>query len=206
MEVSHLRNSRFATSPRPSFFNPRRRLQKHDIETALRKNLRPTKIKLMDGGAHIRLHFIFRIGKLLTQREGWSTPIPLIISPPALASQHSAHDSSNLLTSAHRPASLEPLDHTREIYTRALVVREGVNPPSASYTPRPHASEQNKIPAGPEPAITDLQSRRENWQAPSNPAGRLAEKYSPTTTPRTFLLPKGQCLAFCSTSSCSIAR
>ena len=111
--------------------------KKHDVENALRK-ICIYELKLMDGAPYDHYTFIFHIGKAAAAAAAaWSTPIPPpSTSPPATYLPNvSAHEFFHLWNVKRiRPASLEPVDYTHEMYTRAFWFAEGVTNTYASYT------------------------------------------------------------------------
>jgi predicted metalloprotease with PDZ domain len=110
--------------------------KKHDVETALRKIVQ-YETKLMDGAPYDSYTFIFHVGKAAGGSGGGmehaNSSAIFIPSASALANI-SAHEFFHLWNVKRiRPATLEPVDYTHEMYTRALWFAEGVTNTYGSY-------------------------------------------------------------------------
>jgi len=108
-----------------------------DLENALGKICR-YEIELMGGAPYDRYLFIFHVGKAAQGAGGGmehSNGTAINISSGAQIAGVSAHEFFHLWNVKRiRPASLEPIDYTREQYTRALWFAEGVTSTYGSYT------------------------------------------------------------------------
>ena len=97
--------------------------KRHDVESALRK-ICAYEIKLMDGAPYPEYTFIFHIGKAANGSGGGmehANSTAINIPSGALLPNVSAHEFFHLWNVKRiRPASLEPIDRTREMYTRSL--------------------------------------------------------------------------------------
>lgn len=111
--------------------------KKHDVESALRKIV-TYEVKMMDGAPYDHYTFIFHMGKAANGAGGGmehanSTAI-YVPSAPYLQNV-AAHEFFHAWNVKRiRPASLEPIDYTHEMYTRALWFAEGVTNTYAAYT------------------------------------------------------------------------
>ncbi len=109
---------------------------KHEVETALRK-ICVYEIHLMEGAPYPRYTFIFHLGKGAAGGAGGmehanSTAISL--QSATFLPNISAHEFFHLWNVKRiRPVSLEPIDYTREMYTRSLWFAEGVTNTYASF-------------------------------------------------------------------------
>ena len=111
--------------------------KRHDVETALRK-ICMYEIKLMEGAPYDQYTFIFHIGKAAGGSGGgmehYNSTAINVPSGEYLANV-SAHEYFHLWNVKRiRPATLEPVDYTHEMYTRALWFAEGVTNTYGSYT------------------------------------------------------------------------
>jgi predicted metalloprotease with PDZ domain len=97
--------------------------KKRDVEAALRK-ICAYEVKLMDGAPYPDYMFIFHIGKAATGGGGGmehANSTAISIPSGEFLPNVSAHEFFHLWNVKRiRPASLEPLDPTREMYTRAF--------------------------------------------------------------------------------------
>ena len=111
--------------------------KKHDVENALRKIV-TYEVKMMDGAPYDHYTFIFHMGKAANGAGGGMehANCTAIYVPSATYLQNvSAHEFFHAWNVKRiRPASLEPVDYTREMYTRALWFAEGVTNTYAAYT------------------------------------------------------------------------
>jgi len=110
--------------------------KKHDVENALRKIVL-YETKMMDGAPYSQYTFIFHIGKAAAGGGGGmehANCTAIYIPSGEYLANVSAHEFFHLWNVKRiRPASLEPLDFTHEMYTRALWFAEGVTNTYGSY-------------------------------------------------------------------------
>ncbi len=110
--------------------------KKHDVESALRK-ICVYELKLMDGAPYDKYTFIFHVGKAAAGGGGGmehANSTAIFVPSDAFLPNISAHEFFHLWNVKRiRPATLEPLDYTHEMYTRALWFAEGVTNTYASY-------------------------------------------------------------------------
>jgi predicted metalloprotease with PDZ domain len=108
-----------------------------DVEATLRK-ICNHEIELMGGAPFDRYLFIFHIGKAAGGAGGGmehANGTAINISSEQQIAGVSAHEFFHLWNVKRiRPASLEPIDYTREQYTRALWFAEGVTSSYGNYT------------------------------------------------------------------------
>jgi predicted metalloprotease with PDZ domain len=108
-----------------------------DVEDALRKICK-YEISLMDGPPFQRYLFIYHIGKAAQGAGGGmehADGTAINLSAGAQIAGVTAHEFFHLWNVKRiRPASLEPVDYTREQITRALWFAEGVTSTYGSYT------------------------------------------------------------------------
>jgi predicted metalloprotease with PDZ domain len=111
--------------------------KKHDVEAALRK-ICMYELKLMEGAPYDQYTFLFHIGKAAAGGGGGmehANSTAIYVQSFDYLSNVSAHEFFHLWNVKRiRPASLEPLDYTREMYTRSLWFAEGVTNTYGSYT------------------------------------------------------------------------
>jgi predicted metalloprotease with PDZ domain len=111
--------------------------KKHDVEVALRK-ICLYELKLMEGAPYNQYTFLFHIGKAAAGGGGGmehANSTAIYVQSFDYLSNVSAHEFFHLWNVKRiRPASLEPLDYTREMYTRSLWFAEGVTSAYGSYT------------------------------------------------------------------------
>jgi predicted metalloprotease with PDZ domain len=111
--------------------------KKRDVETALRK-ICVYELKLMEGAPYDQYTFIFHIGRAAAGGGGGmehANSTAIFLQSFDYLSNVSAHEFFHLWNVKRiRPASLEPLDFTREMYTRSLWFAEGVTSTYGSYT------------------------------------------------------------------------
>ncbi len=111
--------------------------KKKDLSDALRR-ICAYELKLMEGAPYEHYTFIFHIGKAAGGAGGGmehanSTAISVRSAEEVL--NVSAHEFFHLWNVKRiRPATLEPVDYTKEQYTRALWFAEGVTNTYAAYT------------------------------------------------------------------------
>lgn len=110
--------------------------KKHDVESALRKIV-TYEVKMMDGAPYDHYTFIFHMGKAANGAGGGmehANCTAIYVSSASYLQNVSAHEFFHAWNVKRiRPASLEPLDYTREMYTRALWFAEGVTNTYAAY-------------------------------------------------------------------------
>ncbi|HTQ97731.1 MAG TPA: PDZ domain-containing protein [Candidatus Acidoferrum sp.] len=110
--------------------------KKRDIESFLRK-ICSYEIKLMDGAPYDQYTFIFHIGKPAGGGGGGmehANSTAIYVPSAEYLPNVSAHEYFHLWNVKRiRPASLEPVDYTHEMYTRALWFAEGVTNTYGSY-------------------------------------------------------------------------
>jgi predicted metalloprotease with PDZ domain len=108
-----------------------------DVETALRK-LCAYELQLMGGAPFERYLFILHIGKAAQGAGGGmehANSTAINVSSGQTLSGVAAHEFFHLWNVKRiRPASLEPIDYTREQYTRALWFAEGVTSTYGNFT------------------------------------------------------------------------
>jgi predicted metalloprotease with PDZ domain len=111
--------------------------KKRDVESALRK-ICAYEIKLMEGAPYDHYTFIFHSGKASGGAGGGmehSSSTAINIPSDAVLPNVSAHEFFHLWNVKRiRPATLEPLDYTHEMYTRSLWFAEGVTSTYGSFT------------------------------------------------------------------------
>ena len=178
--------------------------KKHDLEAALRK-ICAYEIKLMDGAPYPDYTFIFHIGKAANGSGGGmehANSTAINIPSGASLPNISAHEFFHLWNVKRiRPASLEPLDHTREMYTRALWFAEGVTNTFSSYAlVRTGIWSKQEFLQDLSQQITKLESRpAEEWQsAEQSSLDAWLEKYALYNQPQRSVsyYTKGQVLGF----------
>lgn len=111
--------------------------KKRDVEAALRK-ICVYELKLMEGAPYEQYTFLFHIGKAAAGGGGGmehANSTAIYVQSFDYLSNVSAHEFFHLWNVKRiRPASLEPLDYTHEMYTRSLWFAEGVTSTYGSYT------------------------------------------------------------------------
>lgn len=178
--------------------------KRHEVENALRK-ICAYEIKLMDGAPYPEYTFIFHIGKAANgSGGGMEHANSTAISVPNGASlpSVSAHEFFHLWNVKRiRPASLEPIDRTREMYTRSLWFAEGVTNTFSSYAlVRTGLWSKQEFLQDLGQQITELESRpAELWQsAEQSSLDAWLEKYALYNQPQRSVsyYTKGQVLGF----------
>lgn len=110
--------------------------KRHDVEESLRK-LCQYELKLMDGAPYERYTFIFHIGKAALGSGGGmehANSTSIYVPSDAYLDNVAAHEYFHLWNVKRiRPSTLEPVDFTHEMYTRALWFAEGVTNTYASF-------------------------------------------------------------------------
>ena len=176
--------------------------KKREVEDSLRKIVQ-YELRLMDGAPYENYTFIFHIGKT-AGGGGMEHANSTAISIPSgdYLANVSAHEFFHLWNVKRiRPASLEPVDYTREMYTRALWFAEGVTNTYASYTlVRSGIWKKQEFYQDLSAQITDLESRpAEQWQsAEQSSLDAWLEKYGLYRQPQRSVsyYTKGQILGF----------
>ena len=144
--------------------------KRHDVEAALRK-ICMYEIKLMDGAPYDQYTFIFHIGKPAGGGGGGmehSNSTAIYIPSGDYLPNVSAHEYFHLWNVKRiRPATLEPVDYTHEMYTRALWFAEGVTNTYGSYTlVRSGIWNKQEFYQDLSSQITELETRSaEHWQS-----------------------------------------
>ena len=110
--------------------------KKHDVENALRKIV-TYEAKMMDGAPYDHYTFIFHLGKAANGAGGGmehGNCTAIYVPSATYLPNVSAHEFFHAWNVKRiRPASLEPVDYTQEMYTRALWFAEGVTSTYAAY-------------------------------------------------------------------------
>ncbi len=111
--------------------------KRSEVEKALHKIV-AYEVKMMDGAPYDHYTFIFHIGKAANGAGGGmehANCTAIYVSSPSYLQDVSAHEFFHLWNVKRiRPASLEPVDYTHEMYTRALWFAEGFTNTYGSYT------------------------------------------------------------------------
>jgi predicted metalloprotease with PDZ domain len=178
--------------------------KRHDVESALRK-ICAYEVKLMDGAPYSEYTFIFHVGKAsggtgggMEHANSTAINIPNGASLPNV----SAHEFFHLWNVKRiRPASLEPIDRTREMYTRSLWFAEGVTNTFSSYAlVRTGIWSKQEFLQDLSQQITEIESRpAEQWQsAEQSSLDAWLEKYALYNQPQRSVsyYTKGQVLGF----------
>jgi predicted metalloprotease with PDZ domain len=109
---------------------------KREVENALRK-ICSYELRLMDGAPYTEYTFIYHVGNVSGGAGGGmehSNSAAIFAPSDAFLNNVSAHEFFHLWNVKRiRPASLEPVDYTKEMYTRALWFAEGVTNTYGSY-------------------------------------------------------------------------
>jgi predicted metalloprotease with PDZ domain len=178
--------------------------KRHDVESALRK-ICAYELKLMDGAPYSDYTFIFHIGKASDGTGGGmehANSTAINVPNGASLPNVSAHEFFHLWNVKRiRPASLEPLDRTREMYTRSLWFAEGVTSTFSSYAlVRTGIWSKQDFLQDLSQQITELESRpAEQWQsAEQSSLDAWLEKYALYNQPQRSVsyYTKGQVLGF----------
>jgi predicted metalloprotease with PDZ domain len=110
--------------------------KRRDVEESLRK-LCQYEIKLMDGAPYPSYTFLLHVGKAALGGGGGmehANSSAIYVPSGAFLDNVSAHEFFHLWNVKRiRPSTLEPVDFTSEMYTRALWFAEGVTNTYASY-------------------------------------------------------------------------
>src|SRR5262249_48646797 len=178
--------------------------KKRDVEAALRK-ICAYEVKLMEGAPYPEYTFIFHIGKAASGAGGGmehANSTAISIPSGEYLPNISAHEFFHLWNVKRiRPATLEPVDPTREMYTRALWFAEGVTNTYSSYAlVRTGIWSKQDFLQDLSQQITELESRpAEQWQsAEQSSLDAWLEKYALYNQPQRSIsyYTKGQVLGF----------
>jgi len=178
--------------------------KRHEVESVLRK-ICAYEIKLMDGAPYPDYTFIFHVGKAANGSGGGmehANSTAINIPNGASLPNVSAHEFFHLWNVKRiRPASLEPIDRTREMYTRSLWFAEGVTSTVSSYAlVRTGIWSKQEFLQDLGQQITELESRpAEQWQsAEQSSLDAWLEKYALYNQPQRSVsyYTKGQVLGF----------
>jgi predicted metalloprotease with PDZ domain len=178
--------------------------KKRDVEAALRK-ICAYEVKLMDGAPYPEYTFIFHVGKAAAGAGGGmehANSTAISIPSGDYLPNISAHEFFHLWNVKRiRPASLEPVDPTREMYTRALWFAEGVTNTYGSYAlVRTGIWSKQDFLQDLSQQITELETRpAEQWQsAEQSSLDAWLEKYALYNQPQSSIsyYTKGQVLGF----------
>ena len=175
---------------------------KRDVENALKKIV-TYETKLMDGAPYDKYTFIFHIGKAAAGGGGGmehANSTAIFVPSDNYLSNVSAHEFFHLWNVKRiRPATLEPVDYTHEMYTRSLWFAEGVTNTYGSYTMvRTGIWDKQQFYQDLSAQISDLEARpAEQWQsAEESSLDAWLEKYALYTQPQRSVsyYTKGQVL------------
>jgi predicted metalloprotease with PDZ domain len=178
------------------------RWKKRNVEEMLRR-VCAYELKLMGGAPYERYTFIFHTGKAATGAGGGmehANSTAIYARSEDDLPNVSAHEFFHLWNVKRiRPATLEPVDYTKEQFTRALWFAEGVTSTYAAYTlvrTQLWSKEQFYFDLGAQ--ITELESRPANrWQsAEQSSLDAWLEKYPMYNRPQNSVsyYTKGQVL------------
>lgn len=176
--------------------------KKHEVESALRKIVR-YETRMMEGAPYDHYTFLFHIGKAAAGAGGGMehANCTAIFAPSgSYLANVSAHEFFHLWNVKRiRPATLEPVDFTHEMYTRALWFAEGVTNTYGSYTlVRTGIWNKREFYQDLGAQITELQTRpAEQWQsAEQSSLDAWLEKYALYNQPQRSVsyYTKGQVL------------
>jgi predicted metalloprotease with PDZ domain len=144
--------------------------KKKEISDTLRR-ICSYELKLMDGAPYERYTFIFHIGKAAAGAGGGmehANSTAISVRSEEDLPNVSAHEFFHLWNVKRiRPATLEPVDYTKEQYTRALWFAEGVTSTYAAYTlVRTQLWSKEQFYFDMSQQISELESRPANhWQS-----------------------------------------
>ena len=178
--------------------------KRHEVESALRK-ICIYETKLMDGAPYPDYTFIFHIGKASGGAGGGmehANSTAINVPNGAVLPNVSAHEFFHLWNVKRiRPASLEPIDRTREMYTPSLWFAEGVTNTVSSYTlVRTGIWSKQEFLQDLSQQITEIESRSAGqWQsAEQSSMDAWLEKYALYNQPQRSVsyYTKGQVLGF----------
>jgi len=158
--------------------------KKHDVETALRKIVQ-YETRLMDGAPYDNYTFIFHVGKASGGSGGGmehTNSTAIFVPSGSYLANISAHEFFHLWNVKRiRPVTLEPLDYSHEMYTRALWFAEGVTNTYGSYAlVRTGIWNKQEFYSDLGAQITELESRpADQWQsAEQSSLDAWLEKYA----------------------------
>ena len=158
--------------------------KRHEVESALHK-ICAYEVRLMDGAPYEQYTFIFHIGKAANGSGGGmehANSTAIYVQSDAFLPNVSAHEFFHLWNVKRiRPATLEPVDYTQEMYTRALWFAEGVTNTVGSYTlVRTGLWNKQEFYQDLSAQISELESRpAEKWQsAEQSSLDAWLEKYA----------------------------
>jgi len=158
--------------------------KKHDVETALRKIVQ-YESRLMDGAPYDNYTFIFHVGKPAGGSGGGmehANSTAIFVPSGSYLANISAHEFFHLWNVKRiRPATLEPVDYSHEMYTRALWFAEGVTNAYGSYAlVRTGLWNKQEFYSDLGAQITELESRpADQWQsAEQSSLDAWLEKYA----------------------------
>ncbi len=178
--------------------------KKGDVENALRK-ICAYETRLMEGAPYPEYTFIFHIGTAAAGSGGGmehANSTAIYIPSGEFLANVSAHEFFHLWNVKRiRPAALEPIDRTREMYTRSFWFAEGVTNTYASYTlARTGIWSKQEFLQDLGSQITELESRpADHWQsAEQSSLDAWLEKYALYNQPQNSIsyYTKGQVLGF----------
>jgi predicted metalloprotease with PDZ domain len=110
--------------------------KRREVESALRKICK-YEVRMMEDAPYDQYTFIFHIGKAAAGSGGGmehANSTAISVQSDAFLPNVSAHEFFHLWNVKRiRPATLEPLDYTREMYTRSLWFAEGVTNTYGAY-------------------------------------------------------------------------
>jgi predicted metalloprotease with PDZ domain len=176
--------------------------KRHEVESALRK-ICAYEVKLMDGAPYDKYTFIFHVGKAAGGGGGGmehANSTAIFVPSDAYMWSVSAHEFFHLWNVKRiRPATLEPVDYTHEMYTRSLWFAEGVTNTYGSYAlVRTGLWNKQEFYQDLGNQISDIEGRpAEHWQsAEQSSLDAWLEKYSLYTQPQRSVsyYAKGQVL------------
>lgn len=149
------------------------------------KRICESEVKLMDGAPYQHYTFLFHIGRAAAGAGGGmehANSTAISIPSDEFLAGVSAHEFFHLWNVKRiRPASLEPVDFTKEQYTRALWFAEGVTSTYGAYTlERTGIWSRERLYSDLSDQISELEARSANhWQsAEESSLDAWLEKYS----------------------------
>lgn len=175
---------------------------KKDVENALRR-ICTYELKMMEGAPYDKYTFIFHVGKAAAGGGGGmehANSTAIFVPSDAYMWNVSAHEFFHLWNVKRiRPVTLEPVDYTHEMYTRALWFAEGVTNTYGSYTlVRTGLWDKQQFYQDLGNQISDLEARpAEQWQSVEESSlDAWLEKYALYTQPQRSVsyYTKGQVL------------
>ena len=176
--------------------------KRRDVENALRK-ICMYELKMMEGAPYNEYTFLFHIGKASGGGGGGmehANSTAIYIPSGEYLPNVSAHEYFHLWNVKRiRPATLEPVDYTQEMYTRALWFAEGVTNTYGSYAlVRSGVWNKQEFYQDLSAQITELETRpAEHWQsAEQSSLDTWLDKYSLYNQPQRSVsyYTKGQVL------------